>query len=585
MRGVASAVVSAAMAAMVALAVLPMATGGGLVAWHVWAAGAAAIAGAVGTLRGVCSGGSAGKNASAEVRPGRIALSVCVWGVFAWFAFRTFFWWAVERSDGLYVFSPNNTGDFPLHLALMNYLASGVAFWPANPIYPSGALGYPVGVDLLSAGLVAVGMDPLRAMLWVNVVLIGATGMAAWVWGRAWGVAALLFNGGLAGFAIFATGALRDFQEDTAWKSIPLAMLTTQRGLLLAIPAGLLLMRQWREEARSARRWLPVWVQVLFFGAMPLAHMHSAGFLVGLLAFWLVAGAPAWRRIGWRTLALGAVPLAGFATLATAFFRPRHGMGWQPGWMGDGFWFWALNFGVFLPLLAGGTGFAMWRGWKCVRRGRFPRGNLWHFVVPSAAAFGMCAMYRFSPWDWDNTKFFLWSWLASVPVLGAWAMRGLAPAAAGALTILLFFSGFVSLAGGLVTTGQGYHVADRGELAAVKEALEAVPLGERIAVAPVHNHPVLMAGWPVGMGYGGHVWSHGYDIRGPEADLEILLSGRSGWAAAARRLNCRWVFHGPREIERYGGAAALWKLGNPPIRVGRWGYIYELPGVELMEAP
>ena len=78
-------------------------------------------------------------------------------------------------------------------------------------------------------------------------------------------MAGFLFNGGLAGFEFFQTHQFIDYQaERIAWKSIPLTMFVTQRGLLYAIPAGLLLLLHWRRkyfpskpnEVPSARRGL-----------------------------------------------------------------------------------------------------------------------------------------------------------------------------------------------------------------------------------------------------------------------------------------------------------------------------------------
>ena len=37
--------------------------------------------------------------------------------------------------DEVRVISPNNLGDICLHLAHINYLASGPHFWPENPIF------------------------------------------------------------------------------------------------------------------------------------------------------------------------------------------------------------------------------------------------------------------------------------------------------------------------------------------------------------------------------------------------------------------------------------------------------------------
>src|SRR5205814_2880251 len=74
-----------------------------------------------------------------------------------------------------------------------------------------------------------------------------------------------------------------DYQggKTIAWKSIPLTMFVTQRGLLYAIPTGLLLLWSWRErfrqtEAKDRRRApLPFWVELSLYASMPFFHVHT----------------------------------------------------------------------------------------------------------------------------------------------------------------------------------------------------------------------------------------------------------------------------------------------------------------------
>jgi hypothetical protein len=66
------------------------------------------------------------------------------------------------------VLSPNNLGDLALHLTYIEQMASGVAFWPENPIYAGGTLTYPIGVDLINSLLLLVGVDVLRGLIWVG---------------------------------------------------------------------------------------------------------------------------------------------------------------------------------------------------------------------------------------------------------------------------------------------------------------------------------------------------------------------------------------------------------------------------------
>ena len=76
-------------------------------------------------------------------------------------------------------------------------------------------------------------------------------------------------------------------------------MFVTQRGLLYAIPAGLLLLLHWRRkyfpgersETAGARRGLvPWWVEWSLYATMPLFHVHTFLALSIVLGFWLLIG-------------------------------------------------------------------------------------------------------------------------------------------------------------------------------------------------------------------------------------------------------------------------------------------------------
>ncbi|MEY2525317.1 MAG: hypothetical protein QOE73_88, partial [Verrucomicrobiota bacterium] len=178
--------------------------------------------------------------------------SIWLWllaGCFALFALRSFCWLLYADDGDLRVQSPNNLGDLALHITHIKNFANGVSIWPDNPIYVSGKLRYPAGIDLFNALLTCLHVDLARGLIWTGLLASLATFYAFYRWGGAFGIAGFLFNGGIAGFQFFTTLKFIDYQaQGIAWKSIPLAMFVTQRGLLYAIPAGLLLLWHWREK-------------------------------------------------------------------------------------------------------------------------------------------------------------------------------------------------------------------------------------------------------------------------------------------------------------------------------------------------
>ena len=166
-------------------------------------------------------------------------LSPCVIAIFFLvFAVREFGQVIFVANDEIRVISPNNLGDICLHLTQINYLASSPHFWPDNPIFAFDKLRYPIGLNVFNAELKLVGIEPKLGIILVGLVGSLITLRALFLFNGSFGVAAFLFNGGLAGFLFFQTYALKDYQADVAWKSIPLAMFVTQRGLLYAVPAG-----------------------------------------------------------------------------------------------------------------------------------------------------------------------------------------------------------------------------------------------------------------------------------------------------------------------------------------------------------
>ncbi|MBV8413926.1 MAG: hypothetical protein JO251_01785, partial [Verrucomicrobia bacterium] len=166
--------------------------------------------------------------------------------VFLAFAVREFSQVIFVTRDQIRVISPNNLGDICLHLTHINYLATNPNFWPQNPIFAFDKLRYPIGLNLFNAELKLIGVEPMLGIILVAFLGSLLTLRALFLFNGPFGVAAFLFNGGLVGFLFFESFYLKDYQADLAWKSIPLAMFVTQRGLLYAVPAGLYLLRHWR---------------------------------------------------------------------------------------------------------------------------------------------------------------------------------------------------------------------------------------------------------------------------------------------------------------------------------------------------
>ena len=464
------------------------------------------------------------------------AWAVLMFCVFGLAAFRAFFWLIYSTGDSWRILSPYNLGDLSLHLQFIRYFAAGAPFWPESPILSGVPLSYPVGADFFNSLLSLAGLPVERGLIWTGLAGAALTAWALWRWGGAFAMAMFLFNGGLLGFAIFQTGEIRDYQSEAAWKNVFLTMLVPQRGLLYALPCGLLLLRCWRDDFFHGGSGVPRAIQFFLYATMPFFSVHAFLFLSLALASIFLFQSTSRRTLVLFVL-LAVLPATAAVWLVTGGFSAASGLRWLPGWMqgGDGLMFWVLNFGamvVLLPLLA----------WKSIGRGD-PESRA--FGVLSIGTFLLCAFVAFAPWEWDNTKLLLWAWLGAAPWLWSQVIAPLNAPLRAAICVLLFFSGAVSLVGGL-DRRHGYDLVSRSALARAAKELESVPALARLAVEPRYNHPAILLGRPVVCGYEGHLWSHGLDYKETLAKLRNVMNQGPGWIADANDIGAVWIYQDGR---------------------------------------
>ena len=515
---------------------------GGLAVTHAWLAlGAGMLAGAATWSR------------AAAPRQKITLVDGILFGVFALAALRAFLWLVYEQNNDLKVLSPNNLGDMALHLNLIRRWAAGGDFWPENPFMTGAIFPYHPGMDLWNAVLAIAGVPVFEGLRWAGLLGSAAAAVALWRWGRGFALAAFLFTGGFAALVLLRGAPVAAMDENLAWKNLFLAMFVTQRGLLYSLAAGLVLMCVWRAQLRgeNAGPRLALPAQVALYATMPLFNAPAFLFLSALLAACFLA---AWRQGRARPFfAVGAasvIPAVWLVALVTADFTAPSALRFLPGWMqeDDGLWFWLRNFGA-LPLLITALGVALAKRGDASAR---------VFYIVGTATLVFCLLFAIAPWAWDNTKLMIWGYLALAPFL--WTdLIARWPAVWRAVTCFaLFASGAVALAAGL-DARHGYGLADRSELADTEVLLRSVPPDARIACLPGYNHPVLLLGQPVVMGYDGHLFSQGLDYAAVQSDLDTLMSGGTDWRNAARRLQSQYLLWGPREAEK-------WPLSTQPWR-------------------
>jgi hypothetical protein len=505
-----------------------------------------------------------------------ISVLLCV--IFLAFSFREFRWVIFVVNDSIRVLSRNNLGDICLHLTHINYLGSNPRYWPDNPIFAFDKLRYPIGLNLFNAELAQVGFEPQAGIILVGLFGSLLTLRALFLFNGSFGVAAFLFNGGLAGFLFFQSFALKDYQQDLAWKSIPLSMFVTQRGLLYAVPAGLLLLHHWRTTLfqRQLSRGLPFWVEWLLYSTMPLFHLHTFLFLSFLLLCWFLFGDPNWRSHLLCLVLFSLVPATFWVYCVTGFSKTG-AIAWKPGWMADphqaSWWFWLQNFGFFLPAC---VALSIYLCLPSKPVSRDARQMLRLFFFPSAFVFLTCCFVKFAPWEWDNTKLFFWAYLVLLFCMWEGVLKKCPLLTRIPVFVGLFFSGFISLVGGTLADPDGFEIGRASEWRQVSDATRSFPPEAVFAIYPTYNHPLLVNGHRVVMGFPGHLWSHGLNYRPVELKLQSLMESDTGWQKTAKELGADYLFWGPLEQANYPNSDKEWEGTCKVVAQGPWGRIFDL---------
>ena len=514
--------------------------------------------------------------------------------IFAIFSFRSFIWLLYVDGTDLKIQSPVNLGDLGLHLTHIQFFANGVKLWPSNPIYVNSEhLRYPAGIDLLNALLLKTGISLIPGLVWVGLLTSILTFYAFYRWGGAFGVAGFLFNGGIAGFQFLKNFEINDYQDvnHVAWKCIPLTMFVTQRGLLYAIPAGLILLWHWREkfyrtnEHQNARGPLPFWVELSFYASMPLFHVHTFIALSILLVCLFVTGDAPIRAHILRLVLSAVIPATFFVWLITDHFHAKSVIEFHAGWVqrDDGefkmpfFRFWFFNFGILVPLVLTLVGFLGYRVWQQGFRLGVKQPEEIAFVFGAAAIFLFTFFVKTAPWGWDNLKIMIWSYFIVLPYLWRDLIAQWERPIRWAVCFALFASGFISLFGGLAAGKGGFGFANRGEVDAISAATRSMPIEARFAAWPTFNHPLLLSGRKVVMGYPGHLWTQGFDDYGKTNDqLTKLMQGAPNWLELARTFHVHYIFWGREEKANYAASTRPWEKTAALAAAGTWGAIYDL---------
>lgn len=448
-----------------------------------------------------------------------------------------------ETQAGVATADRHNFGDLPFHMSIAAGFAYGENFPPDHPELAGVSLTYPFFCDLLSGMLLVLGASWRDAFFWPTLIL-GLSVIVALVrfgeavtGSRALGRTAAgltLLSGGLGVFSLTNVEKVQhwwaqgpDLTMNDAglrYANFVTTMFIPQRSILFGWPllffALALLLEALNGEGEEAGSRRALWLRAgVVTSLLPLVHSHSFAVMALCLPFLAVRSG----RDSLSAFLRGVAPLAG---LAIVFMLTHNSLStgnffsFQPGFDGGAdqpLRFWLMNGGLFFPLVAMGIAKA---SSLSVRASA---------AAPFVVLFGLANLFRLSPWIWDNMKFL------------APAHAGLAPFAALALlalwrrgrlgkvaSVMAFVA--ATLSGGLdiskvAWAGGEFAIFSRTDFAFAERVRESTAPRTTILTAPTHNHPVLLSGRRVFLGYEGHLWSQGLDYTGRKPVADALFRG------------------------------------------------------------
>jgi len=492
----------------------------------------------------------------------------------------------ILKPEGLWAGYVNIWGDWAAHLTFAGSFAYGHNFPPQYPIDPGNNLGYPFMVDFLAANLVPLGTSLPSALVLTSgllglafpaVLYLAAARFAGGRAAAAIAVFVFLLGGGLGFYYLIgdiAHGGLgvlvhlpREYTLNRdlnfQWLNPVLAYLVPQRSTLFGFSLALIVLVLVWLAVHERLGWKAFLFAGVVAGIMPTFHVHAFGTVVVLAAFWAAFN---WRR-EWIAFFVPSLVLA--IPVLLWMWPPNNnsycganftvgGYCLEPGWLSytdwqrhglvffprDVAWFWIKNTSLLIPLLIAAH-FA--RRWFPTR---FPNwfAPLWlWFLVPNVIVL--------QPWDWDNTKFFIfWALLGSIVVGGLiagiikhWPAGGLV---AAALLVLLCLSGGLDLARATDPTVSAYEFTDTKGIQVADWVRQNTPPTAVFAVADEHNNPIpTLAGRRVMSGYQGWLWTYGLRDYQVKSDDEIaILRGAQNTPDLIDRYGVTYVLLGPQEL-------------------------------------
>lgn len=516
----------------------------------------------------------------------------------------------IMKPDGLYAGHVHVWGDWSLHIAITQLFAQKPpSEWFAyHPYFWGGHLTYPFLSHMISGLLMKAGWTLpaaflLPSMLYVIVFLIGlyalyylmlrnknlavasvcifflSSGPGAWNYFQDWQKAG------------FPTPFLPDHDysriEERSWLAGNWVngMLVPQRAFALGIAISVwVLIGFWIGAADTRfsdkqRRNLLL-ASGIGAGILPITHMHSFIMLVvvtGLmsLAFWRD-----WKRLLWYVIPAGVLSTLLYLKFVSGgidnpeFMRVRLGwtsVGGLAGWIQ----LWWNIWGVFLPLAAVGTAW-IWQSKKALDYKLFLAG-FW-------ILFAIANVIIFQPIDWDNSKLFMWMYLALTPIVVLVLDRVRRMEFGFVIAVVLYFSltatGYLEIFRLVQLDDNRIQMLNAADITFGQKVARETDSQALFLTEPTHNHPVLLFGArPIVMGYPGWAWNYGFMYQPRLADIETMYRGGDASLALMKHYKVSYVVFGPGERNNLDSDELFFRQNFSVAIVSEQYTVYDVRGL------
>jgi hypothetical protein len=492
----------------------------------------------------------------------------------------------------------NIWGDWAAHFTMGSAMANRGLLLDSSPLLINAKFSYPFVADMISAIILKISGDLIYSFIVPSFLLslffvwaIYYFFKTLWQSERKAILSSLIFmfNGGLGFYFFFKEIAesknpflalINPAHEVTRydlysikWINVIDSMIIPQRSFLLGFPLTILALTIIYKnffQNKEVKLKQSV-ISGIILGLMPIIHTHSflAAFII--LAFWSfedilnklkiqfkdfkIKKWPSSRLKEWGNLliitGLISLPLIGH------YFLGNVDQGFSkfyPGWLAKSFqmnWleFWWRNW-FLVPWLS-------IIGYLLIAKKEIKR--LFIFS-PFIFIFIIANLYLFQPFAWDNTKMFIWSSLGfsflTVYTLEQilkkkWRnlfLKKLVATLIGSVFILMILSGLMD-SYYIIRHDLHSHIMYQKEELDLANWLKTETEPDAIwLTGDKHNHFVFnLTGRQTVLTYRGWLWTHGYDYRPIEKDVQLMFSDPNNHLELLKKYNIKYIVVGQNE--------------------------------------